>query len=413
MMRSRLNSRYLIFALTCMFILLSAPPSEALEVSGYYDFETYGDSSENKPVGGIGPLNYNTTILSGWRDINDNGGTDWWVSSTENELVAHNDYSFPFELGIDFNFYDGRHYLAKAASCFFLSFDLTLYDVAAGITTPGPVATPSASDMIPNATLPNDAIYAAWREGTVYSRTSSAHAPGQGIKVGLYGTEFGLKNTILEHYHCPIRYSSGSDIMTTWVRLYETSNIIEVCFWKNMGAYCVAVNPLSFISGMETGSGASYLSDEPPTDTFYSPTYNSESWHSGCFTAVGPAVPPHHYRYAPVSLAWDDVSVWPEDFSSVTGDLPDWWSISNGDMRDFTWTHHNSFGSNPSECMVAEAFCTEELIATRFFDLSSHTGFPYFQFTHEFSDNGGTNLAQVLLTWTTLESDEHVSQHAW
>lgn len=409
------NPRFYLIGMILAFSALTIMPVQALEVSGLYDFETFGDSSDTKPIGGLGPLNVNEKILSGWRDRNDDGGRDWWVHYSENEAVAHHDYSFPIDIGMDFNFYNTRIHQAKVATNFFLSFDLTLHDVAstASISTPGPAPTSAASDQIPNSVEPDESIFLLWRAGTVYSRGLISLAPGMGIHAGYMGTEFGLKNTIIEYFHCPLTYNDDEDVLTGWIRLHETSNIVELYYWKNMSSFCRDANPLSFITGMESGSGAGYLADEPPTDTFYSPPFNTESWHYGCGTAIGPAVPPYHYRYVPVTTDWDDSASWPEDFSGMTGDLPDWWSISNGDMRDFTWSHESSYGANPGDCLVAGPMSTEELVATRFIDLSGHPGYPYIQFNHQFTDNGGDNEAKVLLTWTTLPTDDTAEQQPW
>ncbi len=73
--------------------------------------------------------------------------------------------------------------------------------------------------------------------------------------------------------------------MTVWGRLYETSNIVELYYWKNISSFCLSVDPHDMEVGMEYGS----IGDEPTTDPI-SPPLNTESWHYGCIPVPnGPA----------------------------------------------------------------------------------------------------------------------------
>lgn len=408
-----------------LLMIVSGGTAGALDVSGYYEFQRFGDSSDPKPIGGVGPIDEDISYLTGWRNTANAYFTDWWISNTYPVptptppantptplRVAYREYSASVDIGFDFNFYLNRQNWLKASSCFYLSFEPEFVNYG---------SSPYTNARVVTTAYPNDAIYIGWREGRVLSLDQYSQAPGHGVLLGRYGTEFGLRNSVFEYYHCHHTTNTDydSDTMTVWGRLYETSNIIELYYWKNISSFCVNDNFFNMEVGMEYGT----MGDEPTTDPVATPVVNTESWHGGippaqtpmgCDTHAGPAFPETHYRFVPVSHAWNDPTYWPEDCEGLTGGYPEFWSVSNGGARSNTWTWFASgYGSNTTGCMVAQPRCTQEILATRFIDLSTHPGWPDFTFDHEFVNDGGNNKAEVLMTWSTVNDTDPVAQQPW
>ncbi len=182
--------------LTLMAILIIgiATPAAALDVSGYYEFERFGDSADPKIIGlgGVGPLDVNQTILTGWRNTSSATRTSWWLNNNVSLLTAYREYSATVDLGFDFNYYLSRFNWMKASTNFYMSFEPEFVNFD---------SSPYTNARVVTAAYPNRAIYIAWREGRVRANNTYQQQPGHGILLGRYGTEFGLRNVVLEYYH--------------------------------------------------------------------------------------------------------------------------------------------------------------------------------------------------------------------
>jgi hypothetical protein len=376
--------------------------------SGYYEFDAFGNSLQTKPIGGVGPLNDNEAICTGWRYYMGVNQTRWWVPYDSSNLwVAQNEYSATVDIGFNFNYYLQRYHHFKIALNGYLNFDTAWEDV-------GNVEKPNVRLVHQNA--PDHVIYHSWNNfGWLYANYDVSHNPGLGILTGRYGSEFGLRNMIIEYYHVKTQNYTLPDCLTGWVRLFETSNIVELWYFKNLSIPCTGNPPLNINMdiGMESRTGATKTGDFPPTDPDPDPI-NTGSWHFGCDTWAGPAIPASHYRFVPTTYSWDDATYWPMTFETVTGDYPEHWSLSNGGARENTWEWYpGGYGSIASGCMVADSACTEEILTTRFIDLSVHSGYPRFSFSYDFAADGNNNKAEVLLTWSALPSSSSVYQLPW
>lgn len=376
------------------------------ETSGYYDFDAFGLSSAAKPIGGNGPLSSNAAILTSWQYYNSPTQTEWWVPHDVSRTAATNAYSATVDIGFNFNYYQERFRYLKVAVNGYVDFNTVMQEFG--------------SVMRPNVRLVHQpgsphAIYHSWtNDAYVNSNNDVSFNPGAGILYGREGSDFGLRNLIIEYYHVKKQQTGQPDSLTGWVRLYETSNIVELWYFKNMGVTCSGNPPLNINMdvGMESRIGSSKIGDEPPTDPLPNPI-NTESWHYGCATHAGPAIPATHYRFVPRTYRWNNSTYWPMNFNSVTGNVPDFWSLSNGGAQENTWKWYpTGTGSINSACMAVDSTSSEEILTTRFIDFNNHTGYPQITFTQDFVSDGN-NKIEVLLTWAYLAPNAGVYQLPW
>ena len=401
-----------IFFILSAMIFLATDPSYAQTTSGYYDFEIFGETSDSKPIGDLLPLIYavpNAKTFSGWY----NSQTyPYWIgdrSAGNTTTIVNNRYSYPVELGFNFNFYGEIMDTMKASDNYYISFDMTQQSSSSGTNV-----------RIPNSGNPNKAIFMFWDDGHIYN----GRYVDPVISNGMIGSTVGLRNNITEYY-C-VQRQAGSNVVnyyTGWVRLYETTNIVELYFFKLMSSTCYQVNCDSDV-GMEFYDGTTLFADEPPTNPDGDPAcvslwYNDESWHNGpadsqgrtgCRTCVSNCIPKHHYRFIPKTFAWDAPApndYWPQTFETMSSDYPDWWSLVNEDVKSNTWRYSSTgYGSFPSGCMYTDAASSNEILVTRFVDFTG-VPLPALTFSYDFANDNNHNRADIVMTvnglsWQTI-----------
>ncbi len=419
----------LALVLACMTL---PPIISAQTTSGLYDFDYFGDSLDVKPINGLAPLSQspeNATVCSGWN--NTNRYYPYWqgFSYQSNGTIADDDYSYPFDLGFSFNFYNSRYSQIKVSDNLYVSFDMTQED-----------SSPHSNTRIPNSAAPYDAIYLFWNNGHIYH----GYIVDPVISYKTYGNEPGHRNTIIEFYEDAIQANNSiANYYTGWIRLYETTNIVELWYFKSQSSTCYTQDCDAEV-GMEWGDGfgtTDTLFDEPPTNPTGDPDctlsggwYNNESWHNGppddqnhdgCETCNGNCIPPVHYRFIPKSYPFNAPApnnYWPEDFEGLTDIIPDWWSITDEAPKAYEDSGYgNSWRYNPTYtgtylsggCMVTDPASSHEIITTRFVDFSADI-IPVVSFDYEFVNDNGHNTAEVLVSidgsdwdvlWTRQGSD--------
>ena len=401
-------STFLIVFIFLLSVFFPISGQVFAQTSGYYTFDAFGLSSAAKPIGGNYYLDSNAAFLTGWRYSGNANQTQWWVPfETPGFTVATNEYSATVDIGFNFNYYQERFQYLKVATNGYIDFNMQWQDVG--------------TIMYPNVRLVHQlgsphAIYHSWTTNTSFIHASDIPSfnPGSGILYGRYGEEFGLRNLIIEYFHVKKKGSGNYDCHTGWVRLYETSNIVELWYFKNMGITCSGTPPLAIDMdiGMESRVGTSKIGDAPPSDTLPNPI-NTGSYHYGCDTHAGPAIPATHYRFVPKTYLWNNSTYWPMNFNSVTGNIPDFWSLSNGGAPENTWKWYpTGHGSLSTACMAVDSTSSEEILTTRFIDFNNHTGYPQITFTQDFVSDGH-NKIEVLLTWAYLPPNAGVYQSEW
>ena len=88
MIQFRLKTALSMTAIVCAVLWFSAPPAGALEVSGYYEFQTFGDTADAKPIGGLGPINVNRRYLTGDEQRNDRDRAYWYGPWDDGKFIA-------------------------------------------------------------------------------------------------------------------------------------------------------------------------------------------------------------------------------------------------------------------------------------------------------------------------------------
>lgn len=375
-----------------------------------YDFEPFGDTTELKPIGGLAPLP--TGILcADWL-----AGTPLWqgLPGSTISTTTSDRYSYPIDLGFTFNFYNSRYSIMKASDNYFISFDMTHQDTSSGTNT-----------RILDSNTPWDAIFLFWDNGRIYTGSRILNQ----ISYSVLGSEIGHRNFILEFFSVG-RYNSpeGPNYLTGWISLYESTNTIELWYFKTQSSTCYQCGSGTSYCGLEytpcagddccdADIGMEYSAGNNNADTigdepFSLSPYNNDSWHNGCSlpALIDNCIPNFHYRFKPVSYSWDSM-YWPEDFNGLT-DFPDWWSLVDEPPRNTGWkysaTGYGAPGGFSDGCVYTDSGSTEEILVTRFVNFAGES-LPGFQMNHKFLNNGGNNKAEILLSldgnpWTSLWS---------
>ena len=380
------------------------------QTSGYYDFDAFGNSSESKPIGDFYTLQGNTAFLTGWRYDNSPTQTQWWVPYNVDRTAASQEYSAMVDIGFNFNFYKERFRYFKAATNGYITFDTDWEDIN----------TVNSNRRLVGQDGKSHAIYHSWINRTksyVNINGNASYNPGAGVLYGRYGSDFGLRNLIVEYFHVKNQGTTNMDNLVGWIRLYETSNIVELWYFSMMSMACTGSYPnqlkVDMDVGMESRVGLSKTGDAPPNDPDDNPI-NTGSHHYGCDCHGSlPAIPATHYRFVPKTYLWNNSTYWPMNFNSVTGTIPDGWSLSNGGAQENTWEWYpTGKGLIDSACMAVDSTSSEEILTTRFIDFTNHSGYPEITFRHNFVSDGN-NKIEVLLTWTYLNPNGEVYQKPW
>ncbi|MBN1354810.1 hypothetical protein JXA40_00915 [bacterium] len=422
-------------ACSILGLWIGSTPANALENSGYYTFEFFGDTHQAKPsaYGFLAPLP-DASICAGWYVTNWHFPLWRGFSSQSSTLLVDNRYSYPFDLGFSFNFYDSRFDKAKASDNYFMSFNLT-----------EEATSPSANQRVNIITWPGNpspALLWFWDDGRI---RNGAGLTNPVISYKTYGTTVGLRHFILEFYETTRDYVNGGVThFTGWIRIYESTNIVEYWYFKTMSSTCYCADCETDVGLTGISLGGLTLLDEPLTNPENNPDclgngwFNFESWHHGgrsitqgcggsgtmtlwgCDTCEGNCIPPVHYRFVPVTYPWDAVAYWPQTFENMTETLPSWWNIVNEGPKSNTWKYVEDLPPlNPynftGDIMVAEHACSEEFLVTRFIDMSEAGFFPGLTFDYDF-DYDGHNTAQVLVSihgnnWIPVWSHTGSSTH--
>ncbi|MBN1553004.1 hypothetical protein JW979_16130, partial [bacterium] len=155
------------------------------------------------------------------------------------------------------------------------------------------------------------------------------------------------------------------------------------------------------------------LYDEPPTNPDGNPLcggtgwYNNESRHNGepnihgytgCNTCVSNCIPPKHYRFKPKTYTFDDPfnTYWPEDFEGLSGEIPEWWSLVDEPPKGNGWHQSDiGYGALGTGCVYADGASTEEILVSRFVNLSLES-YPGLVFDYDFQNDNGHNQGEIV-----------------